>query len=272
MTNFELILFSIDPEFVRKAVAAGVAAAIVDWEHEHKEARQREVDTEINRHTAQDLQRVRAATHARVLCRLNAFSKRSGPEVEAAIASGADEILLPLVRTVEEVEAVLSLVDGRRDLGILIETEAALAVAPALGRLPLSRAYLGLNDLAIERRSPTIFAPLVDGTLDALRPHFTMPFGFGGLTLPDRGSPVPCRLLIAELARLRCSFSFLRRSFHRDILGRDVTQEIARLRAALDAAFARSPNAVRRERSELEWAVHALAPSAPTSREAKGAG
>ncbi len=256
VTAFELILFSVDPVFVRSSVAAGVTSVIVDWEHEAKAARQRGADTEINRHTVDDLRTVRAATDARVLCRIN-NGPRTAAEVAAAIGGGADEILLPMVRTPEQAQEVLRLAAGRCGVGILLETTAALAAAPELARLPLSRVYVGLNDLAIERGTRSIFEPLVDGSLERLRPLFAMPFGFGGLTLVDRGAPIPCRLLIAEMARLRCSFSFLRRSFHRDLAGRELDVEVPRLRAALDAAALRRPEAVARDRAELERAVGA---------------
>jgi hypothetical protein len=217
-----------------------------------KEARQRGADTEINLHTADDLRRVRAATGARVLCRLNAVGAGSADEIEAAVAAGADEVLMPMVRNAAQVEEVLTLAGGRCGVGILLETTAALENAGELAQLPLSRVYVGLNDLAIERRSPTIFEPLVDGTMERLRPLFRMPFGFGGLTLPDRGVPVPCRLLLGEMTRLRCSFSFLRRSFHRDIRGRDFGFEVQRLLRAIADSAARSEDAVARDRAALE--------------------
>jgi hypothetical protein len=34
-----------------------------------------------------------------------------------------------------------------------------------------------------------------------LRRYFEVPFGFGGATLPDRGRPIPCRLLLSEMAQ-----------------------------------------------------------------------
>ena len=66
--GFELLLFSVDAEFIRKAVGAGVAGIIVDWECASKRERQAGADTEINRHTVADLHRVRRATDTRVIC------------------------------------------------------------------------------------------------------------------------------------------------------------------------------------------------------------
>jgi len=257
MRSFDLFLFSTDPKTIGPAAAAGVAGFVVDWEWIGKEDRQTSADTEVNRDTLEDLRRARAATTARLLCRLNPVGGTTAREIEEAIAAGADEILLPMVRTPEEVETVLSRVRGRCGVGILVETADAARQARELGRLPLSRVYVGLNDLAIERGSSHIFAPLSDGLLDRIRDAFVVPFGFGGLTLPERGHPLPCRLLIAEMARLRADFSFLRRSFRRDMTGRDPAVEVPRLAAALDAARRRTPAQVEAGRTELLEAIAA---------------
>jgi hypothetical protein len=143
----------------------------------------------------------------------------------------------------------------------MIETVAAGAVAEGLARLPLSRAFVGLNDLAIERKSQNIFIPLVDGFLGRVRRPFRVPFGFGGLTLPDRGSPIPCRLLIGEMARYDCDFGCLRRSFSADVRGRDLAVEVPRIHDALDRAFRRPPDAIARDRDELHAAITSWAPA-----------
>jgi 2-methylisocitrate lyase-like PEP mutase family enzyme len=252
VSTFELALFASDLAVVAEAVPAGVASVVVDWENDGKEARQAFADTEVNNHTEEHLRAVRALTEARVLCRINAFGPGTAEEVDRAVEAGADEVLLPMVRTAAEVERTLALVDGRAGLGILVETRDAIAAADELARLPVSRVYVGLNDLSIDRGSATIFAPLADGTLDEVRERFEgVRFGFGGLTLPETGRPIPSRLLAGELARLRCDFTFLRRSFYRDVAGRDVADEVARIHAAVNGASARDEQAVARDRSEL---------------------
>ncbi|MGH2739543.1 MAG: aldolase/citrate lyase family protein [Actinomycetota bacterium] len=265
MRPFELLLFSTDPLLIDVAVAGGVGGIIVDWENVGKRSRQSGADTQINQDTVEDLRRVRAATKAPVVCRINGPGPEIGVEIEAAIGAGADEILVPMVRSVEEVEGVLELVRSRCGVGILVETRTAVAIAKELALLPLRRVYVGLNDLAIERRTSTIFDALVDGTVEKIRRLFEMPFGFGGLTLPEAGDPIPCRLLVAELARLSCDFSFLRRSFHRDIQHRDSLVEIPRILQALDRAAKRSPEAIARDRDDLERAVVAWRTQAPTA-------
>src|SRR5437868_9880627 len=197
-------------------------------------------DTEINEYTEADLHRVRACTDALVLCRINGANECTAEEIERAIAGGADEILLPMVRTVEEVESVLGMVRGRCGLGVMIETMAAVELAPQLGRLPLTRAFVGLQDLAIERKTPNLFCAVAEGVIATTRPHIKMKFGWGGLTLPECGHPIPCRYLMGELVRTGTSFTFLRRSFHRDIRGRNMQVEVPRMLATLQAMRERS--------------------------------
>lgn len=249
--DFSLTLFSTDCNFIAEAVAAGIDEILVDCEHIGKGERQRQADTEINYATVEELRRVRTCTNARVICRINSFGNQTSGEIEEAIDAGANEIMLPMVRTTTEVEVVLKRVDQRCGVGILVETVAATKQVADLGKLPLSRVYVGLNDLAIERCTPSIFSALPDGTVERIRPFFEVPFGFGGLTLPQFGEPIPCRLLIAEMTRLNCHFSFLRRSFYRDIRGRDVTVEVPKLRNAIAQARYRSPEHVQQDKNEL---------------------
>ena len=264
---FDLFLFSTDPLFVQQAVAAGVAGVVIDWEQSGKADRQRHADTEINAQTADDLRAVREATPARILCRINPHGATTEREIEDAIAAGADEILLPMVRAAEEVRAALTFAGGRCGVGMLVETVDAVQRLDALCQLPLSRVYVGLNDLAIDRREPCIFSPLLDGTLERIRSKVKVPFGFAGLTLVREGFPVPCRLLIGEMARLECSFTFLRRSFHRDVTGQPLTRAVPEILDALASARRRRSDVVERDRLELHAAVGAAvqATGAPLS-------
>jgi hypothetical protein len=253
--SFELLLFSTDLAMVTRATMAGVDGFIVDWEQRDKARRQAGVDTGIGHDTYEDLCRVRGATAAPVICRLNGVHEGTPEEIEAAIGGGATEILLPMVRTVDEVEAVIDAVGGRCGVGILIETLAGVACATRLARLPLTRVYVGLNDLAIERQSASIFDAVVDGSVESLRALFSIPFGFGGLTLPDQGRPVPCRLLIGEMARLDCRFAFLRRSFHRDVSCGSVEGGLHDIRQAIGNARCRRRSEVDRDQRALRAVV-----------------
>jgi len=251
----DLLVFSADPAFANRCVQAGAAGVVVDWERRGKARRQAGEGTQINQDTPDDLARVRAATAGRVLCRINGAGPWTADEVDLAVRLGADEVLLPMVRTPEQVDRALDAVAGRCGLGILVETQDAVERVDELAARPLSRVYLGLNDLRIDRGSDALFAPLVDGTADAVRAACAVPFGAAGLTRPDAGWPVPSRLLSGELARLGASFTFLRRSFTADVAGRSVYEEVPRILAACAADRRRSPDVVLADRLELRGAV-----------------
>ena len=260
--HIDLLLFSTDPDFARRVIDAGAAGVVVDWERRGKHRRQAGVDTQVNADTPHDLTRIRAAVGAPVLCRVNGWGPGTAAEIESAIGRGADEVLLPMVRRPEEVDAALAMVGGRAELGILVETSDALRRVDELVRRPLSRIYVGLNDLMIDRGSACLFTPLVDDTVARVARAVTaagIPFGVAGLTLPDRGRPVPCRLLIGEVASSGASFTFLRRSFHADVAGRDPTVEVPRIVGAVAVARRRDAEEVAVDRAALEAAVSGLA-------------
>ena len=232
----DLYLFSTDVDYAREALAAGVDGLVVDWEHIGKQERQSGADTEVNHDTVEDLVRLRGATDAPILVRIHAQGERTAREVEQAIDGGATEILLPMVRSVADVARTLELIEGRCGLGILIETVDAVRIARQLCRLPLARVYVGLNDLAIDRGVTNIFASVADGTVENVRRACAKPFGFAGLTHPGGGAPIPARLLVHEMVRLDCAFSFVRRSFRRDAQKYGVPAVVRALREEIDAA------------------------------------
>lgn len=235
----EFWLFYHDLDFAQDALNAGIAGMIIDWESRGKTMRQKGFDTQINFHTEDDLIRLKKHCDCRIICRINEVDDHTADEVERAIGGGAGEILIPMVRTPQDVEFVLTCVRERCGVGILIETCDALDALDQLAILPLSRFYVGLNDLWIDRRrlgffESRLFTPIADGTLDGIRRHVPGSFGFGGLTLPDRGTPIPCRLLMSEMVRLDCSFAFLRRSFVSDVCRKALPEAVERMKTTLD--------------------------------------
>ncbi len=253
--------FSNSPAAAAAVVGAGATGVVVDWERRGKRARQAGADTEINADTPAHLMAVRQATSGVVVCRVNRWSPWTPAEIDLAVSLGADEILLPMVRRPEEVDAALDVVAGRCRLGILVETTEAVRRVDALVTRPLARVYVGLNDLMIDRGGNALFAPLVDGTVDrvaAATIDAGIPFGVAGLTRPEAGRPVPCRLVLGALARVGASFTFLRRSFWADTAGRDLTVEVPRMLAAVEAARERPPAQVLAEHDELAVAVGLL--------------
>jgi hypothetical protein len=229
---FEFVLFEHEPLAAALAVAGGIRSFLVDCEWRGKVERQARADTEIAPVAIEKVANVARLPGTHVTCRINAFGPWTHQEVEDAIAAGAVRIFLPMVEHPSVIEAFLKRVDGRAEAAIMIETDAAVHAIDALARLPVDAVYMGLNDLAISRGARSIFAAIADGTVERVRAAYPgVRFGFAGITVADAGDPVPCPMLLQEMARLACSIGFLRRSFHRDIRGRVLTDEIGRLHA-----------------------------------------
>ncbi|MDQ4088815.1 MAG: aldolase/citrate lyase family protein, partial [Actinomycetota bacterium] len=187
VTYINLFAFANSAAPARAVVGAGATGVVVDWERRGKRRRQAGADTQINADTPDDLAAVRAAQAGVVLCRVNRWSRWTPAEIGLAVSLGADEVLLPMVRRPEEVDAALDAVAGRCGLGILVETTDAVRRVDALVERPLSRLYVGLNDLMIDRGGGPLFLALVDGTVDRVAAATLgagIPFGVAGLTLP----------------------------------------------------------------------------------------
>lgn len=227
----ELLLFSTNLKQIEEAVAAGIDGIIVDLERGGKRERQLGMDTEINQGSYEDLSHVRRHFNGNLICRIDNPGGTIKADARKAIECGADEIFLPMLKSEAEVENLVLGCGKHTRACILVETEEAVVLLPSLAHYPLSRVYVGFNDLSIARGTfPDIFQPLIDGTVEHLRKHCPFKFGFGGLTLPDRGSPVPCFLLMSEMARTPCDFTFLRRSFLRDVKAGQYDESLKRIR------------------------------------------
>jgi hypothetical protein len=258
--TIELMLFEHDAARAPEFVEVGLTSFLVDWEHFGKDARQQGFDTEIRLGTLDELRAMCRVPDASVWCRVNRFGSHTQGEVTAAIDAGAVGVFLPMVTGCAEVESFLRILDRQCDAGILVETTDALAQVEELATFPLDRVYFGLNDFAISRGGGSIFRAVLDRSVERARIAFgTTPFGFGGLTSVDAGHPVPCRRLIEELARVRCDFTFLRRSFRRDLATRRLPDILEGIRTAWRSSVRRDPAIVARDHLHLQRILSELA-------------
>jgi HpcH/HpaI aldolase/citrate lyase family len=255
-----LFVFARD-DLVPRAATLGFDAVVVDLERRGKEARQRGADTDISVNGIDDVRRVRGLTDLPVVCRIDGDGPDRKTQVETVLDAGVDEILIPMVRRPDEVAAVMTHVAGRAGVGIMVETTDAIDRAGELASMPLARVYVGLNDLWIDRRGRHRFDPFVDGTIDALADTFAhTPFGVAGLTHPDLGSPLPCRHLINELSRVRCDYTFLRRSFFQALERHPPAEVCDAIHDGLAAAAGRNTVEIEHDRRSAHRAISALAP------------
>lgn len=260
MNNFEFLLFSTDPDYVRSATDASIDGFIIDREHIGKPNRQQGLDTQINYDTFDDLKRVRQHTNACVCCRINNVPNVRREEARQAVSCGADEIFLPMVKSLAEIEEVADVIGSDAKLSILIETEEGIALASQLNHVPLKRVYIGLNDLALQRGLKNIFESIRDGTVKQIRDNLPshIPFGFAGLTSPPKGHPIPTELLMAEMVRLGASFTYLRRSFKHDVPIENLKPAVSIMRHHLAAMRQRRPEEVKEHQAQLYQTIEAI--------------
>ncbi|MFM8956000.1 MAG: hypothetical protein ACKOJH_00895 [Actinomycetota bacterium] len=232
-------------------------AVVVDWERSGKVERQTGalrligIDTTIIPDGDEAVGRVRALGFDRVVCRIDAVGSQTVEQLAAVRLQGGTDVLIPMWRQPHEVEHVLAHSRGLR-VGVMVETMEGVRNCEVLRELEVSFAFVGLMDLALERRTTSIFAPLVDGTLDLIAERLgDLPFGFGGLTVPGTGRPIPDRLFVSNLVRLGASFSFMRRSFLDNVQGVDVVDALWSIRALLGVTAQRSPAELDADQHEL---------------------
>lgn len=243
--NLELVLFENDPKSALQHIQFGIESFLVDLELIGKDIRQMGFNTEINPGTMDDVRALSNISQARIWCRLNRFGSHTAYEVEEAIVRGAAVLILPMATTLQEVKDFLSLVGSRCESCIMIETQEGVRFAHELEAMPIDSIFFGLNDYAICAGSRNIFEAIENGTLEAvMRSTPTKRSGFGGLTHMSLGSPVPSAMLLEELSRLDCKFTFLRRSFRRDSLKINPSEIVQSINSYWQACKSRTPEKI----------------------------
>ena len=234
------------PEIACIAQSVGVDRIFVDMEHIGKEARQ-PGDTVKSHHTVDDVKRVRVCLNeAELLVRVNPIHEAtcdwcsSRDEIDAVIDAGADIVMLPYFKTVDEARAFMEMVGVRARTLLLIETPEAVEAIGGILALPgVDEVYIGLNDLSLGYKKKFMFEVLSDGTVDELAHKIRragIPFGFGGLASLDKGM-VPGKMVLKEHYRLGSESVILSRSFCNsekigdlDIISSIFNSEVKRIR------------------------------------------
>jgi len=217
MIKFMLITNGSD--VAKYAELSGVGRIFVDLERLGKKERQGHLDTLISQHAMADVAKVKQSlTQAELLVRLNPLHPGSKVEVDEAIASGADLLMLPMFRTADEVRQFSALVDGRVGVVPLVETYDAAKSIDQIVKVPgVTEIYIGLNDLHMDMKLDFMFEPLANGFVDQMVEIIKaagLPFGFGGIARVGEGV-IPGEMVLGEHLRLGSSSVILSRTFHR---------------------------------------------------------
>lgn len=214
----KLMYITNDPRVARIAVDAGVDRIFIDMEVLGKAERQGHVDSVKSHHVPEDIRRVRAAIGdcAEILARVNPCNPNTQAEIDAAIANGADIVMLPMWKTARDVQAFLACVGGRARTMPLLETREAAAALPEALRLGgVDEWFIGLNDLHLSYGRKFMFELLADGTVDHLCAQMRRSgasYGFGGVARPGTGT-LPAESILGEHYRLGSQSAILSRSF-----------------------------------------------------------
>lgn len=219
----KLMYITNNPVVARIAENAGVDWIFIDMEVIGKAFRQSGLNTVQNHHTVDDIKRIRKAVKkSRLLVRINPIHDAvdnypsSKDEIDASIEAGADILMLPYFKTVEEVKTFIHLVNGRAKTLLLLETVEAANLIDKILEVPgIDMIHLGLNDMHLELGMKFMFELLADGTVERLGGKIKakgIPFGFGGIATLDGGA-LQGSMVLKEHVRLGSSMVIVSRSF-----------------------------------------------------------
>ena len=219
----KLMYITNKPAVARIAENAGIDWIFLDMEVIGKAFRQSGLNTVQNNHTVDDIKRIRKAIKkSKLLVRVNPIHDAlenypsSKDEIDATIEAGADILMLPYFKTVEEAKTFIHLVNGRAKTLLLLETVEAASLIDEILEVPgIDMIHLGLNDLHLELGMKFMFELLANGTVERLGYKIKakgIPFGFGGIATLDGGA-LPGSMVLKEHVRLGSSMVIVSRSF-----------------------------------------------------------
>lgn len=255
----KLMYITNKPEVAKIAETSGVDWIFLDMEFIGKDARQGGLDTVQNHHTVKDVANIKATVKkAKVLVRVNPihdaipYYPSSKDEIDATIQAGADIVMLPFFKTVEEVKQFISYVDGRAKTLLLMETVEAANLVDEILEVPgVDMIHLGLNDMHLELGMKFMFELLANGTVEKLGKKIKakgIPFGFGGIANLDGGA-LPGSMVLKEHVRLGSSMVIVSRSF----CNTDVVTDLGEVKRIFDTGIS-GLRALEKEASQADAA------------------
>lgn len=212
-----LMYITNEPEIALIAQGCGVERIWIDMETLGKEERQGNIDSVKSHHTIEDIKRLRPyIIESELLVRINPINSNSQAEIENVIDAGADMIMLPMWKTVAEVQSFVNIVKKRVKTTLLLETKEAVSCLDEVLKLGgFNEIHIGLNDLHLSYGLTFMFELLSDGTVEKLCKkisQYNIPYGFGGIARLDSGL-LPGKNVVMEHYRLGSTRAILSRSF-----------------------------------------------------------
>lgn len=213
-----LMYITNDTEIAMIADDTGVDRIWIDLEKNGKDERQKGMNTVKSNHCLEDIKRIKPfLKNAKLQVRINPIYKNSKDEIDTSVLYGADYIMLPYYKTLEEVRTFFSLVQGRVKTILLLETKEAVEILDQVLELPeIDEIHIGLNDLHLSYGLDFMFELLANGTVDELCRKMKakgIKYGFGGIAKLGEGL-LPAEYVVAEHYRLHSNAAILSRSFY----------------------------------------------------------
>lgn len=232
--HIKFMYLTSNPVAAVEAENAGVDRIFLDLEIMGKFERQGHLDTVVSHSSLDDISKLRRVlSKSKLLVRCNPVHQGLHKEIDRIVADGADLIMLPYFKTVEEVKVFLDCVAGRIPTVLLFETAEAVANVDEILELSgIDEVYIGLNDLHLSYKMDFMFELLANGTVDMLCEKFRakgIPYGFGGIAKIGEGL-VKSDDVIGEHVRLGSTCAILSRTFRNEV---DASRPIDDLRGEI---------------------------------------
>lgn len=201
--------------------AKGVKRVWVDLEYIGKEERQKNMNTVKSKHSLEDVSIIKSVLDkhksvSELLVRVNPIHPKSKSEIDEVISRGADIVMLPMFKTVEDVKLFLNYIGGRVKTCLLFETKESIESIEEIMTCPgIDEVHIGLNDLHLSYGMTFMFELLANGTVERIcniLREYNIPYGFGGLAKVGEGL-LPAEKILAEHIRLGSTRAILSRSF-----------------------------------------------------------
>ena len=206
-----------NPEVALIAEKAGVDRIWIDLETLGKEERQHNINSVKSHHSIHDIEVIAPKlTKAEMLVRINPWNENSEQEINDVIKAGAQIVMLPMWKTVEEVKNFLNAINNRVRTTLLLETkEAEECLNEVLELDGIDEIHIGLNDLHLSYGLTFMFELLTNGTVERIVNRIKkkgIPYGFGGISHLGDGL-IPAEMIIKEHYRLGSTRAILSRGF-----------------------------------------------------------
>ena len=215
--SLTLMYITNNPEVALIAQKNGVDRIWVDLEQLGKAERQKNMNTVKSTHTINDVKIIAPLMKtSQLLVRVNPWNENSKQEIKEVIEAGADIIMLPMWKSVLEVQNFIMATEGKVKTTLLLETKEAVECLDEVLQLPgIDEIHIGLNDLHLSYGLSFMFELLSNGTVEKICnkiKHSGLPYGFGGIARLGEGL-LPAEKIILEHYRLGSTRAILSRSF-----------------------------------------------------------